>query len=389
MQRLDAIGAGAAGRCPPGRRRADAAARGRVRGRAPHRDRNRGRCQAGEHPERRRIAGADPAAPLPRVPERVAPRLRRAAIDDVARRGARPAGARRGDALGRGDRGRPPCSSAWGSTAWSSSTSRIGSRWPTGSASTESVATLGGPSASMLLGMLTTAATFYGLVFVDFPSLQQLGLVIGHSMVACGVLTLVLVPALLPTHRPRGPIRVVDVAVARVLDRRRHRTRVLAVSAVATVALGAASLRLHVDTSLERMRSTTPGALFEESVRERCSDCRATSTCGSQHGPALEPLLAGERGAGRPRARRGAADSRSTPPSALAAIRRGAGAVDGARPRSERRSRRRSRPRWCGPRRTRDSATARSIPFFSVSRGFSIPAAPDLSTAIGSTASAT
>ena len=28
-----------------------------------------------------------------------------------------------------------------------------------------------GPSTSMLLGMFTTAATFYGLVFVDFPSL--------------------------------------------------------------------------------------------------------------------------------------------------------------------------------------------------------------------------
>ena len=71
----------------------------------------------------------------------------------------------------------------------------------------ESVGSLGGPSASMLLGMLTTAATFYGLVFVDFPSLQQLGLVIGHSMVACGLLTLVLIPALLPKRPPRGPVR--------------------------------------------------------------------------------------------------------------------------------------------------------------------------------------
>ena len=34
---------------------------------------------------------------------------------------------------------------------------------------------LTGPSISMLLGMWTTAATFYGLTFVDFPSLQQLG----------------------------------------------------------------------------------------------------------------------------------------------------------------------------------------------------------------------
>ena len=97
----------------------------------------------------------------------------------------------------------------------------------------DSIATLGGPSASMLLGMLTTAATFYGLVFVDFPSLQQLGLVIGHSMVACGLLTLVLVPALLPRRRPSGPIKVlVWPSLASWIVR--HRKRVLAASAAAT-----------------------------------------------------------------------------------------------------------------------------------------------------------
>ena len=62
---------------------------------------------------------------------------------------------------------------------------------------------LTGASYSMLLGMLTTAATFYGLVFVDFPSLEQLGRLIGHSMVLCGMLTLVLVPATLPRTRRR------------------------------------------------------------------------------------------------------------------------------------------------------------------------------------------
>ena len=55
----------------------------------------------------------------------------------------------------------------------------------------------------MLLGMLTTAATFLGLMFVDFPSLQQLGRLIGFSMALCGVFTLVLVPALLPKRAPR------------------------------------------------------------------------------------------------------------------------------------------------------------------------------------------
>ena len=62
---------------------------------------------------------------------------------------------------------------------------------------------LTGPSYSMLLGMWTTAATFYGLVFVDFPSLEQLGRLIGHSMLLCGALTLVLVPASLPRKRRR------------------------------------------------------------------------------------------------------------------------------------------------------------------------------------------
>jgi predicted exporter/lauroyl/myristoyl acyltransferase len=154
---------------------------------------------------------------------------------------------------------------------------------------TEAVATLGGPSASMLLGMLTTAATFYGLVFVDFPSLQQLGLVIGHSMVACGVLTLLLVPALLPHGRPRGPIRVLTwPGLAAWIARRRG--LVLGASAAATLALGAAAVGLRVDTSLERMRSTTPGAQVEESVRQMFG-LPGDVYIWLERGPALEPLL--------------------------------------------------------------------------------------------------
>ncbi len=40
---------------------------------------------------------------------------------------------------------------------------------------TDTASRISGPATSMLLGMWTTAATFYGLMFVDFPSLQQLG----------------------------------------------------------------------------------------------------------------------------------------------------------------------------------------------------------------------
>ena len=83
----------------------------------------------------------------------------------------------------------------------------------TGTAPAAAIDGLGGPASSMLLGMWTTAATFYGLTFVDFPSLEQLGALIGHSMVLCGIVTLVLVPALLPLRRPR-PARAVALDAA-------------------------------------------------------------------------------------------------------------------------------------------------------------------------------
>lgn len=153
----------------------------------------------------------------------------------------------------------------------------------------ESVAALGGPSTSMLLGMLTTAATFYGLVFVDFPSLHQLGLLIGHSMVVCGLLTLVLVPALLPRRRPRGAIRKLTwPSLAAWIVRRR--TGVIVISGIATIVLGAAALRLRVDPSLERMRSTTPGALYEESVRKTFG-LPGEVYVWLEQGQSIEPLL--------------------------------------------------------------------------------------------------
>ena len=47
------------------------------------------------------------------------------------------------------------------------------------------------------------------------PQPQQLGALIGHSMVVCGVLTLVLVPALLPLRRPARAARPLAHAGAR------------------------------------------------------------------------------------------------------------------------------------------------------------------------------
>ncbi len=125
---------------------------------------------------------------------------------------------------------------------------------------------ISGPATSMLLGMWTTAATFYGLVFVDFPSLQQLGLLVGHSMAVCGVLTLLLVPALLPRRAPRDGARALTTPTLAVWIEA-YRRPILVAAVVLTCALGVAATGLRVNPSLERLRSTTAAAQLEEKVR--------------------------------------------------------------------------------------------------------------------------
>ena len=124
---------------------------------------------------------------------------------------------------------------------------------------------LAGPATSMLLGMWTTAATFYGLAVVDFPSLEQLGLLIGHSMVLCGLFTLVLIPALLPASgvmRRRRPLRL--DGLARWVQRHRAAIRVAAL--LVTVLLSAAALRIRIDPTIDRLRSVTPAAALLERI---------------------------------------------------------------------------------------------------------------------------
>ena len=124
---------------------------------------------------------------------------------------------------------------------------------------------LGGPASSMLLGMWTTAATFYGLTFVDFPSLEQLGALIGHSMLLCGVLTLVLVPVLLPLRPPARAARALAMpAFAAWVDR--HSRAIVVATVVLTVAMGAAATRLRVNPTLERLRAVTPGATLLQEI---------------------------------------------------------------------------------------------------------------------------
>jgi uncharacterized protein len=124
---------------------------------------------------------------------------------------------------------------------------------------------IAGPTSSMLLGMWTTAATFYGLMFVDFPSLQQLGRLLGHSMVACGVLTLLMIPALLPRRAPRRQALILVMPRLAAWIVRQRRTLLVASLGV-TCALGLAATRIRINPTLDRLRSTTPAAQLEAKI---------------------------------------------------------------------------------------------------------------------------
>ncbi len=150
-----------------------------------------------------------------------------------------------------------------------------------------SASALSGPSSSMLLGMWTTAATFYGLAVVDFPSLEELGLLIGHGMLLCGILTLVLIPALLPARAPRTP-PLTAWWLSRLVARRT--TAILVTTAIATAVLGIAAMRIRVDPSLDRLRAQTAGTAFEDEVARRFGVPQEVYLVVAK-GPTLEPLL--------------------------------------------------------------------------------------------------
>ncbi len=127
----------------------------------------------------------------------------------------------------------------------------------------------------MLLGCLTTAATFFGLTWIDVPGLQELGRLVGVGMLLGGPLTLLLVAALLPARvkRPRG---LAAAWLARFV--RRHRWAILVGAGLATAA----------------------AVPLADEVRSRCP-APATAT-----GHAGRPAAAGDRTTIRRRSRRGA-----------------------------------------------------------------------------------
>ncbi len=129
----------------------------------------------------------------------------------------------------------------------------------------------------IVVGALTTAASFYAFTFTDFTGLRQMGILTGTGILFCLAAVLVLLPAMLgwsEAHHSKRLTRPklylhsfgVDHLVRFCF---RHPRSVLAAGAVVTVVAGVLALNLRFQDSWRQMRPAgNPGVEVEEEVQE-------------------------------------------------------------------------------------------------------------------------
>jgi uncharacterized protein len=153
----------------------------------------------------------------------------------------------------------------------------------------EATGRLAGTAWSVVLANVTTAATFGALIFVDFPTLRDLGSLVALGILICCALTLVLLPALLSLRPPvRTPRTVTAAWLGRLVTRRA--SAILWIGLAATVALAFASTRLRLDAGVDRLQAQTEGARLEREIVDRFSLPRDVLLVLND-GPDLEALL--------------------------------------------------------------------------------------------------
>jgi predicted RND superfamily exporter protein len=158
-----------------------------------------------------------------------------------------------------------------------------------GLAPLEAVRDLGSIGVSVWLGAVTTAATFLGLWFMSFPSLQQLGLFLGVGMLLTVFFTLTLLVAGLPGRAWVERSRDLSMpGLGPWVER--HRRGILALALAISLPLGWGLTKLHVDPRIERLRPVTAGLDLETTITERFGLPTDVYLVLSR-GPSLEPLL--------------------------------------------------------------------------------------------------
>ena len=138
-----------------------------------------------------------------------------------------------------------------------------------GASPAEACSRMTGTAFTVMLAELTTVATFLALVVVDFPTLNDLGILVGVGMLLTCAFTLVMIPAMLGSGSPsRGRTMTANWLGDFVV----HRSGAIVVAGVVvTLGLGVAATGLRVNMGLERLQARTAGPDLEREVAARFS----------------------------------------------------------------------------------------------------------------------
>ena len=151
----------------------------------------------------------------------------------------------------------------------------VAERWR-GASVEESLRAMGGATArGVILGAVTTAATFYAFLITDFTGLYQMGLIVGTGILFCLVAVLLLVPAMIgwseERHRRRASAPRLHIFAFGIERLTRWAIRSPRATMLAAVALTLAALAmlpaLRFDDSVEALRpGGNRGILAQEEI---------------------------------------------------------------------------------------------------------------------------
>jgi predicted RND superfamily exporter protein len=166
---------------------------------------------------------------------------------------------------------------------------RYREEWANGRRGLDVVARLGEPAWSIVLGVTTTAATFFALLWLDFASLREIGALVGGGILVCGALTLIALPAFAtgwppaPTAGPLESRRLAAVVTG-------HARLIVVAAATVTALLAFGVPRVGLDATLDRLRPQLTAAEVERRI---AAEFRLPSDVYlvMAEGRALDPLL--------------------------------------------------------------------------------------------------
>jgi predicted RND superfamily exporter protein len=159
------------------------------------------------------------------------------------------------------------------------------------------IAALREPAVSVILGVVTTAATFLAMLLMDFPTLQELGALVGGGMLICGALTIVIVPALIGWWPPAPAAASTSARTSRGLEARALGRFVaaaprviLATAVILTLLLAPGVARVRLVATLDKLRPATDAHEVEAAIASHFGVTQDVHLIVAE-GPRLEPLL--------------------------------------------------------------------------------------------------